>query len=93
MEGVKESPTERDAEQNISRNAIATTRDKEKNSHLVNFNLPLLRELHSRVANHPVYLTEVAYPSAPYFHNLPYFPTSEHHLQGLSAFCKYYWRY
>ncbi|XP_003486269.1 homeobox protein rough [Bombus vosnesenskii] len=86
--GIKERSTERGGKQNSNETNVLTN-DKEKNSNFFNLRLPLFHELHqSGPTNNPVFLSQVAYPSAlpPHFHNLPYFPTSEHHLQGFSAF-------
>ncbi|KOX75469.1 hypothetical protein WN51_12213 [Melipona quadrifasciata] len=87
---IKEKSSERGEKQN-SNETNALTNEKEKTSNFVNLRLPLFHELHqSGPVNDPVFLSQVTHPSAlpPHFHNLPYFPTSEHHLQGFSAFCK-----
>ncbi|KOC63480.1 Homeobox protein rough [Habropoda laboriosa] len=85
---VKERPSGRSEEQNTNKTNALSNNEKEKNSNFLNLRLPLFHELHSRTANHPIHLTQVAYPSVfpPHFYNLPYFPTSQHHLQGFSAF-------
>ncbi|KAK1120450.1 hypothetical protein K0M31_012428 [Melipona bicolor] len=85
---IKERSSERGEKQN-SNETNALTNEKEKTSNFVNLRLPLFHELHqSGPVNDPVFLSQVTHPSAlpPHFHNLPYFPTSEHHLQGFSAF-------
>lgn len=89
--GIKEKSSGRGGKQSTSE-TNALTNEKEKNSNFFNLRLPLFHELQSGPTNHPVFLSQVTYPSAlpPHFHNLPYFPSSEHHLQGFSAFCEYY---
>ncbi|XP_003249297.2 homeobox protein rough-like [Apis mellifera] len=86
--GIKKKSSERGGKQNTNETNTLMN-EKEKSSNFFNLRLPLFHELHqSRPANHPVFLSQVTYPSAlpPHFHNLPYFSTSEHHLQGFSAF-------
>ncbi|CAK9832987.1 Homeobox protein rough [Anthophora retusa] len=87
VEDVKERASERRGEEQNKTNTLSNN-EKEKNSNFFNLRLPLFHELHSRTANHPVQLSQVAYPSVfpPHLYNLPYFPTSQHHLQGFSAF-------
>ncbi|CAK9799040.1 Homeobox protein rough [Anthophora plagiata] len=87
VEDVKESASEKRGEEQNKTN-VSSNNENEKNSNFFNLRLPLFHELHSRTANHPVQLSQVTYPSVfpPHLYNLPYFPTSQHHLQGFSAF-------
>ncbi|CAL7940249.1 unnamed protein product [Xylocopa violacea] len=83
-----QKPLEQGIKQNTNEtNVLANA--KEENANFVNLKWPLLHEIHqSRSTNHPVYLSHITYPSVlpPHFHSLSYFPTSEHHFQGFSAF-------
>nr|XP_034176487.1 homeobox protein rough-like [Osmia lignaria] len=87
---IKEVFSERNEEQSINKkNQIRN--EKEENSSFFNLKLPLIHEILPKTINlpsDPLRLTHITYPItlSSHFHNLSYLPSTEHHLQGFSAF-------
>ncbi|XP_003703183.2 homeobox protein rough [Megachile rotundata] len=83
---TKEAFSERNEEQNNKKTQLRN--EKEENSSFFNLRLPLIHELLPRTLSDPLRLTHITYPItlSSHFHNLSYLPSTEHHLQGFSAF-------
>ncbi|XP_076173318.1 homeobox protein rough [Ptiloglossa arizonensis] len=86
VSSVEETFSGRIEKQNTNEMNIPMNDEKEESSDFSTLRLPFFHGLFPRVSSFP--LAQITYPPTlpPHFHNLPNHPTSEHYLQGFSAF-------